>query len=302
MSLDRFAASSPIHGGRFVTSLSRLSIQPVRDISGSNQTGPRHRAWVFDRFQYNIALIKMPRAKQLELPFSTWGGRRRGAGRSAGVRPRVRHRTRPEHRAAHPIHVTMRSAFRPLRNAFVFPTVASAIAEASRKEEERFRVVHFSVQVDHLHLVVEACDTGALSSGMRGLAIRLARRVNRLVGRTGRVWADRWHGRALTSPRTVRFALAYVLGNFRKHHPQASAAVDAFSSAPYFRGFRELNGRAPVDVKPSLMGRALAPPRRRAAGVPQGQATVRPRTWLLRVGWRRRGALSLFEAPSLRSS
>lgn len=39
----------------------------------------------------------------------------------------------------------------------------------------RLRVVHFSVQDDHVHLVVEAPDREPLCGGASGIAIRLAR-------------------------------------------------------------------------------------------------------------------------------
>ena len=70
-----------------------------------------------------------------------------------------------------------------------------------------FCIAHYSIQDNHVHLLVEADTKAALSSGMRGLMIRLARRVNRLLFRRGRFWADRWHGHALKSPREVRNAL-----------------------------------------------------------------------------------------------
>jgi hypothetical protein len=99
-------------------------------------------------------------------------------------------------------------------------------------------VVQLSVQYDHLHLIVEAQDKVSLSSGMRSLAIRIARSVNTLVGRRGRFWADRWHGRALTSPRQVRTALVYVLANFRKHaRRRLGPGIDPFSSGAWFDGW-----------------------------------------------------------------
>jgi REP element-mobilizing transposase RayT len=146
------------------------------------------------------------------------------------------------------VHVTLRSAFRPLRSRFVFPTVQGAIREVNRRRAEEFRVVHFSVQLDHVHLIVEARDKHALSSGVRGLSISIARRVNGLVNRRGRVWADRWHGRALDSPRAVRNALGYVLANFRKHQRAARALFDPYSSAPDFAWFTELEGRTPREL------------------------------------------------------
>jgi REP element-mobilizing transposase RayT len=233
-----------------------------------------------------IALFKMSPKRQLSLRFRTWGGERRGAGRPTGQRPRVRHRQRPEHCREHPVHVTMRSQFRPLRTRFVFPTLRDAIRDANRSAAALFRIVHFSVQADHLHLLVEARDKASLSAGMRGFAIRVARRINQLVRRKGRVWADRWHGRELTAPRAVRNALQYVLFNFRKHRA-GGTRVDSFSSGPHFDGFLELGGLLPVDVMPEL---SRAPPLPVAAAA---------RTWLLGRGWRRHGLIHFARAFAL---
>src|SRR5882724_529147 len=195
-------------------------------------------------------------SRQQSLPFPNgWGGKRAGAGRKPSPRRSTPHRARPEHSFRHPVHVTLRAAFRPLRTKFVFPTLKGAIAEANLRHRSDFRVVHFSVQFDHLHLLVEASDRRKLSTGMRGLAVRIARRVNGLVFRRGRFWADRWHGRALTSPRATRRALAYVLGNFRKHDSRARVAIDRFSSAPFFAGFREYHGRMPLETTRGLATR-----------------------------------------------
>jgi hypothetical protein len=93
--------------------------------------------------------------------------------------------------------------------------------------------VHFSVQADHLHLLIEADDKSSLSRGLMGLAIRVARAVNRALRRQGRVWADRFHSRALTSPREVRNAIVYVLMNAKKH-VDAAPNLDPCSSAAWF--------------------------------------------------------------------
>jgi REP element-mobilizing transposase RayT len=191
----------------------------------------------------------------------------------------------------------MRARFRPLRTRFVFPTLQRALAEANHRHRHAFRVVHFSVQADHLHLLVEAADERALSVGMRGLAVRIARRVNRLVFRRGRFWADRWYGRALTSPRATRHALAYVLGNFRKHVPSARITIDRFSSAPFFSGFREYHGRKPVETKPELAHRKVHPPWGNRSLRNELPVVVPPSTWLLRAGWRKLGALSVNDGP-----
>jgi len=213
--------------------------------------------------------------QQLSFPAPrTWGGRRAGAGRkrAQGRRPGVAHCARPPHSAAHPVHVTLRTGHtvRCLRAGRVFPAVLRALAAASH---EGFRILHFSVQDDHLHLIVEADDTRALGRGLRGLAIRVARALNRALGRRGRVWGDRYHARALTTPREVRHCLVYVLRN-RSKHCEGERGLDPCSSAMYFDGWRQPVGPVPP-----------APP------------VVRARTWLAAIGWRRLGLLDIDERP-----
>jgi REP element-mobilizing transposase RayT len=137
--------------------------------------------------------------------------------------------------------------------------------------KQRFgaRVIHFSVQRDHLHLIVEAADVRALVRAMRALAIRLAMRLNRWWRRRGRVFADRYHARVLRTPREVRHALAYVLLNGRRHGA-ARAGIDPCSSGAWFDGWAGLSVRAPG-----------------------GAAVATARTWLLRVGWRRHGPIDV---------
>jgi len=153
--------------------------------------------------------------------------------------------------------------------------------------------VHFSVQGDHLHLLVEARDARALSSGVRSVSIRVARYVNALLSRRGPLWAERWHGRALGSPREVRNVLLYVLANFRKHARKAlPPGLDACSSAAWFDGWR---GWAPGGgVPPPLVARA---PSGGVGDELRACPVLPPRTWLAKRGWRRHGLLGLAETP-----
>ncbi|HEX6273827.1 MAG TPA: transposase [Polyangiaceae bacterium] len=181
--------------------------------------------------------------------------------------------------------MTLSSHFRPLRSQHVFPTVSLAIAGATRRSPQTFRILHFSVQHDHVHLLVEASDQRALSAGVRSIAIRIARSVDRLVLRRGRLWADRWHGRALTSPRQVRNALVYVLANFRKHAPaRMPPGIDAFSSAVHW----------PASAAMGELPRA-GPPYH--GSMKRWIDVSPPHTWLGRTGWRRAGRLRFDEAP-----
>jgi hypothetical protein len=129
--------------------------------------------------------------RQLELPVRTWGGRRDGAGRKpAPGRRAVPHRPRVEHDRHCPVHVTLRATagVPSLRHGRLFIATRTALAAAST---ERFRVLHFSVQADHLHLLVEADEPTGFERGVRGLVIRVAKAVNRALGRRGRIWGDR---------------------------------------------------------------------------------------------------------------
>jgi len=226
--------------------------------------------------------------EQLCLVFPNgWGGRRKGAGRKRVRARSPSHRVRPAHRAAEPVHVTLRVAIRSLRAQFVYPTVASIIRDTNRAREQTFRITHYSVQEDHLHLIVEADSTHSLTSGMRSLSARLVKRVNRLLFRRGQLLRDRWHGRALSTPRAVRQALVYVLANFKKHG-SATSSLDPCSSAPFFPHFAEYPRAPPFLMDPTLVPhaiRSLEPPIAHAA------------SWLLRVGWTRYGLISIRETP-----
>src|SRR6202011_2769242 len=200
--------------------------------------------------------------KQIQLHLPTWGGKRKGAGtKPAGARAGVPHVRRPPLSPHHPAHVTLRvlphvwnlrsrRSFRAIGRTFV-----------SSKERDGFRLVHFSVQGNHLHLIVEARDSGRLSSGMQGLATWIARRLNEVMGRRGKVFADRFHAHALRTPLEVARAIAYVLGNFVIHALRRGAKSETpapRSAAPSSPAWRE--GAACSDA---------------------------PRTGLLREGWRR---------------
>jgi putative transposase len=151
-----------------------------------------------------------------------------------------------------------------LRSRRCFRLLAEAFAAGC--DRLGFRVVHFSVQGNHLHLVVEAPDATRLARGLQGLAVRIARRLNRLMNRKGKVFADRYHAHVLRTPAEVARAVIYVLGNFFVHALR--------------RGERPVGNR--IDEYSSSCLAAGGPPR-----------VARPRTWLLCVGWKRARTVSV---------
>jgi REP element-mobilizing transposase RayT len=148
---------------------------------------------------------------------------------------------------------------------------------AAARERFGFRLVHFSVQGNHVHLIVEGDDRRAVSRGMKGLAIRMAKALNKLWGRAGSVFDDHYHEVPLASPRQVRNALAYVLHNAKKHGARLRGLVDSFTSAAWFDGWKE-------SIR--LVGSMVQAP------------VTRARSWILQEGWRRRGLISIREAPA----
>lgn len=218
----------------------------------------------------------------------SWGGRRQGAGRKRHGKPTVPHVTRPAHERQHPLHVTLRvlPGVPNLRAKRAFRAVKQALRLANSKGRHRrsFRITHYSVQSNHLHLIAEANDERKLSRGMQGLAVRIARRLNIAVARLGTVFASRYHARTLRSPRDVRNTLAYVLLNERRHLAAGLGLTlppwyfDPCSSAREFDGWRAIHGLDPP-----------APPVR--------DVTAAPQSPLLTWRWRRHGLITPDEVP-----
>jgi REP element-mobilizing transposase RayT len=212
------------------------------------------------------------------------GGPRRGAGRPRGPRPIVHHVRREGIPRECPVHVTLRvrRELGSLRTRSFARAFRASLREACERSD--FRVAEFSIQRDHVHLIAEASSAHALGRGMKSISARLARLVNRLRNRRGPVLLGRYHVRALRTPREVRNALAYVLLNARKHFAQRfgfapPVKVDEASSGPWFSGWTRsvhlLSSREPPPVAP-------------------------PRSWMLRLGWRRHGLIDPAEVPGAR--
>lgn len=205
---------------------------------------------------------------QLALPLKEkprHGGRRRGAGRKPNGRtPLVSHLARPRFDKATPAHVTLRvrGGIPSLRSSRRFTKILECFAAA--RGRFGLRLVEFSVMGDHLHLIVEADGAASLSSGMQGIAIRLAKAINRMLERSGRVFADHYHSRLLQTPTELARAIRYVIENAKHHYGEQG--TDFFCS----RG-------------------------------PRGtEALSAPISWLLRVGWRRAARLDRIEPIALR--
>lgn len=176
------------------------------------------------------------------------------------------------------MHFTLRlgSKLPSLRGAAEKTAIFAALSAG--RERFGFRLIHVSIQSNHLHMIAEAADRRALSRGIQGLAIRVARALNRVWRRSGKVFADRYHATQLRSPRAVRNALAYVLLNHRRHG-SVLPGPDPYSSGAWFDGWRGGGPKWPKGVGPG--------PAPTAAG----------QSWLLTVGWKRWPLIGMREIP-----
>jgi len=137
----------------------------------------------------------------------------------------------------------VRQGVASLRSVAVVKEVEKTFRQGAERLE--FRLVHYSVQNDHLHALVEADGPEALGRGMKSLAARFALAVNRALRRRGPLLRERYHLRVLASPTQVRNALRYVLLNARRHWAKrrgrrvlpGPVRLDPASSARWFRGW-----------------------------------------------------------------
>jgi REP element-mobilizing transposase RayT len=193
------------------------------------------------------------------------------------------------------VHVVLRviGAVGNLRRRFSYRAIREATFTAAKRED--FRIVQLSIQRTHIHLIVEADHERALSSGMQGFQISAAKHLNAAISRgragprrRGSVFPDRYHAEIIATPRQARHTLSYVMNNWRKHgedraQPMRRWTLDWFSSAVDFAHWAEYGDepflwRGPATYDPLVVRQ--------------------PRTWLLRVGWRRHGLISYREVPS----
>jgi putative transposase len=228
--------------------LSTMStVRGVSDVSGLNRHLTRPS---------NYAILRYVKKRQLAFNFPKRGGKRRGAGRPriherpGVVGPGVPHLTREAFASRRAVHVTQR--LRPDAGYLRKQGPAAVLLKCFRAAAELggIRIAHYSIQGNHLHLVVEAEDAQRLSRGIQGLSVRIARRLNARIGRKGAVFADRYHAHVLGTRREVANAIRYVTGNYQHHAREYLPA-----------GYCD-----PLATQP------LHP-------------LVRPKLWLLSVGW-----------------
>lgn len=228
------------------------------------------------------------RSAQQPLPFRPHGGPRKGAGRKPADprRSRVPHCARPVTKSRFPVHVTVRVRrdVTRLRRFELCKVLQRAFVHGCLILGGEFRICQFSIQGNHIHLICEASDARMLARGIQGWSVRVARGLNRYLGREGTVFDDRYHVEIITTPTQTRNALCYVLLNARRHGERLDPTfhgMDPFSSAWWFDGWKDESWKI-----------GLGPPEQRTVAAPQ--------SWLLKTGWRQTPAslLQITEVPA----
>ena len=217
-----------------------------------------------------------------------WGGKRDGAGRprtvNTGRHRDTPHRKRPELDVRHPVHVTLRLQARfkvSLRNGKSYRAIRAVLL--IMLDQPGFRIVHFSIQNNHLHLLVEADNKKALSEGMRRFGINAARAIHATIGNTGKVFAFRYHATQIKTSSHARNAISYVLNNWRRHRRDLDCAGAMKASVdPYASGLSHPTWATKFRIPAGYELLPVSP----------------PRTWLLRDGYKRHGEIDPWEWPA----
>ena len=213
---------------------------------------------------------------QPDLRFTRRGGRRPNAGAPRKAGSGVSHARRAKLSSSYPVQITLklRAGLPSMRRKAAYHAILDAFYAG--RDRFGFRLNQYTVQSNHLHMIVEATDRTALSRGMQGLTIRIAKALNRTWARKGKVFNDRYHDHILRTPTEVRNSIRYVLCNHERHGHSITGRPDPYASALWFDGWK--------NYKPSFAA-DFDPP------------TIPARTRLQRERWRR---LGLIPVPSTR--
>lgn len=168
---------------------------------------------------------------KLNLYKGSRGGRRPGSGRKRIHSSGVAHREREKVQMRHGLHVNFKYRT-TIRHKKGLSLLKRAIMNARKMG---LRVVHFSLQSNHIHLILEAGDNAILTRGMRSLTVTIAKGLGK-----GRVQLERYHLHVLRSIRETRNAIHYVLFNQQKHSGLKRAYVDRYSSLGIVRDLKKL--------------------------------------------------------------
>ncbi len=149
------------------------------------------------------------------------GGRRPYCGRKRIHSKGVAHRTREKVSDRTPMHINFKYRTQ-IKTKFCLRLLKRAILNARR---HGLRVNHYSLQSNHIHLIVEAETNQILTKGMRSLTVTFAKGLQQ-----GKIQVERYHLHVLRAVREIKNAILYVLFNQQKHEKGKFSRIDEYSS------------------------------------------------------------------------
>lgn len=161
----------------------------------------------------------------------------KGAGRPAVHDKGIRHTEREVIKKLTTLHLTIKIDKQKagLKSKAVLSLLHKAIKNARKLG---LGIVHYTLEYDHIHMLVEARDNETLAKGMQSFGICFSKGINKLKGLKGQVYKSRYHLRILKTPREIKNVVHYILGNSVKH--KSGSFLNSYNSLVVSRNLREL--------------------------------------------------------------
>lgn len=155
----------------------------------------------------------------------------RSAGRPASNDKGIRHTRRERITKQSALHFTIkvRENKADIKNKRLLKILHHAIKRARLK---KLKVLHYSLEYNHVHLLVEARDNQIIHQGMQAFGISFAKAINKIKFLKGRVYKNRYHFRKITSLRDYKNVLLYIFRNGIKHK-RTQSLFDPYNSMVY---------------------------------------------------------------------
>ena len=173
----------------------------------------------------------MRKRPEFNLFKGTRGGRRPGSGRKRIHSPGVSHRKRETLTKRTPQHINFNFNCR-IQNKQCLKLLKRSIEKAQKLG---LKIIHFSLQSNHVHLITEAENNQVLTQGMRALTITFSKGLKK-----GRVQLERYHLHVLKTLKEAKHAIHYVLFNEQKHSKHQWTCINGYSSVVYLRDGKKL--------------------------------------------------------------
>ncbi|MBC7427185.1 MAG: transposase [Bacteriovorax sp.] len=167
----------------------------------------------------------------------------KNAGRPAIHDQGIRHTKREEISRPRPLHLTIKLIRADIQNKIFLKALRHAIVRARL---QGLKIIHYSLEHDHIHLYAESSDNKTLGSGMKALGVSLVKKINIYFKRKGTCYKTRYHLRILRSASEVKNVINYILKNGIKHK-RTNSVIDPYNSALVLHDFRIVG----MKVKPA---------------------------------------------------